>query len=98
MLICMTRGDMRTVRKTVTLADRQARWIEVRTETEDFTSDSGYIRDLNRREKEESTRLRALESAIREGLESGVSAKTVPQIMEEVEARLQTDDRLQAGP
>lgn len=38
----------------------------------------------------------ALESAIREGLESGVSDKTVPQIMEEVEARLRADGRLQA--
>ena len=85
---------MGTVRKTVTLTDQQDRWIKVRTATGDFASDSEYIRDLIRRDQEESIRLQALKSAIQEGLESGVSDKTVPQIMEEVEARLRTDGRL----
>ena len=89
---------MGIVRKTVTQTDWQDRWMEVPTETGDFASDSGYIRDSIRREQEESTRLQALESAIREGLESGVSTKTVPQIMEEVEIRFRTDIRLQAAP
>ena len=84
---------MGIVRETVTQTDWQDRWIEVPTDTGDFTSDSGNIRDSIRREQEESTRLQALKSAIREGLESGVSAKTIPQIMEEVEARLRTDIR-----
>lgn len=37
---------------------------------------------------EKGTRNRALEAAIQEGIESGVSDKTVPEIMEDVEARL----------
>ena len=85
---------MGTVRKTVTLTDQQDRWIKVRTATGDFASDSEYIRDLIRRDQEESTKLQALRSAIQEGLESGASEKTVPQIMEDVEARLRTDGRL----
>ena len=85
---------MGTVRKTVMLTDQQDRWIKVRTAAGDFASDSEYIRDLIRRDQEESIRLQALKSAIQEGLESGVSDKTVPQIMEEVEARLRTDGRL----
>ena len=85
---------MGTVRKTVTLTDQQDRWIKVRTAAGDFASGSEYIRDLIRRDQEESVRLQALKSAIQEGLESGVSDKTVPQIMEEVEARLRTDGRL----
>ena len=44
---------------------------------------------------EQSTRDRALKAAIREGIESGVSDKTVPQIMQEVETRLRADGRLQ---
>ena len=48
-----------------------------------------------RTEGEPSTRYRALESAIREGIESGASDMRVPEIMEEVEARLCTDGRLQ---
>ena len=43
---------------------------------------------------ERSPRIRALEAAIRKGLESGVSDRTVPDIMDEVEARLRADGRL----
>ena len=85
---------MRTVRKTVTLTDQQERWIKVRTAAGDFTSDSEYIRELIRRDQEESIKLQALKTAIQDGLDSGVSDKTVPQIMEEVEARLRADGRL----
>ena len=85
---------MGTIRKTVTLTDRQDRWIKMRTAAGDFTSDSEYIRELIRRDQEESIRLQALKSAIQEGLDSGVSDKTVPQVMEEVEARLRADGRL----
>ena len=79
---------MGTVRKTITLTDQHERWIKVRTATGDLTSDSEYIRELIRRDQEESIKLQALKSAIQEGLDSGVSDKTVPQIMKEVEARL----------
>ena len=85
---------MGTVRKTVTLTDHQERWIRVRTAAGDFTSDSECIRELIRRDQEESIKLQALKTAIQEGLDSGVSDKTVPQIMEEVEARLRADGRL----
>ena len=85
---------MGTVRKTVTLTDQRERWIRVRTAAGDFTSDSEYIRELIRRDQEEGIKLQALKSAIQESLESGVSDKTVPQIMEEVEARLRADSRL----
>ena len=85
---------MRTVRKSVTLTDQQDRWVTMRTADGDFTSDSEYIRELIRRDQEESIKLQALKSAIQEGLESGVSDKTVPQVMEEIEARLRADDRL----
>ena len=66
----------------------------MRTADGDFASDSEYIRELIRRDQEESIKLQALKSAIQEGLESGVSDKTVPQVMEEVEARLRADGRL----
>ena len=47
-------------------------------------------------EVKKSPRYRVLKAAIREGIESGVSDRTVPQIMEEVEARLRADGRLWA--
>ena len=85
---------MGTVRKTITLTDQQDRWVKARITAGDFTNDSEYIRALIRRDQEQSARFRTLEAAIQEGIDSGVSDKTVPQIMEEVEARLCADGRL----
>ena len=47
-----------------------------------------------RRDQEHNAKFHALKVAIQEGLDSGVSEKTVPQIMTEVEARLRADGRL----
>ena len=41
----------------------------------------------------QSAQNQTLKAAIREGIESGVSDKTVPDIMENVEARLRADGR-----
>ena len=86
--------DMATVRKTITLTDQQNRWVKARIAGGGFTNANEYIRDLIRRDQEQTTRYRALEAAIREGIESGVSDKTVPGIMEDVETRLRADGRL----
>ena len=45
---------------------------------------------------EQSTRERALKVAIQEGIESGESDRTVPEIMEAVEARLRAEGRLRS--
>ena len=85
---------MGTVRRTITLTDQQDRWVEAQITAGDFTDDSEYIRDLIRRDQRYNTRIQALRAAIQEGLDSGISEKTVPQVMEEVEARLRADGRL----
>ena len=85
---------MGTVRKTITLSDQQNRWVKAQIAAGDFTNDSEYIRDLIRRDQEQDAKFQALTAAIREGLSSGVSDRRVPQIMEEVEARLRADGRL----
>jgi antitoxin ParD1/3/4 len=85
---------MGTVRKTITLTDKQDEWIKAQIARGDFTNDSEYIRDLVRREQERNAKFQALQQAIQEGLDSGVSDRTVPDIMEEVEARLKADGHL----
>ena len=85
---------MATVRKTITLTDRQDRWVKSRVAAGGFTNDSEYIRDLIRRDRERSAGYLELEAAIREGMDSGVSGRTVTEIVEEVEARLRADGRL----
>ncbi len=73
---------MATIRKTITLTDKQDQWIKTRIAAGGFTNDSDYIRD-----QEQNAQFLALKQAIQEGLESGVSNKTVGEIWEEAEQR-----------
>ena len=85
---------MATIRKTITLTEKQDEWIKAQIVNGDFTNDSEYLRDLVRRDQEQNAKFLALKAAIQEGINSGVSNKTVKEIMEEVEARLGVDGRL----
>lgn len=83
-----------TIRKTITLTDKQDEWVKAQIASGSYTNDSEYFRDLIRRDQEQNEKFRALKRAIQEGLDSGVSNKTLPQIMKEVEARLKANGRL----
>jgi antitoxin ParD1/3/4 len=62
---------MATVRKTITLTDKQDSWIKAQIEAGHYTNDSEYIRDLIRREQERSAEIEALRTALIEGEASG---------------------------
>lgn len=78
---------MATIRKTITLTDKQDEWIKAQITSGEYTNDSEYIRDLVRRDQEQNAEFRALKEAVQEGLNSGVSDKTVREIWEEAEQR-----------
>ena len=78
---------MGTIRKTITLTDKQDQWIKTQIAAGEFTNDSEYIRDLVRRDQEQNAQFMALKQAIQEGLDSNVSGKTVREIWEEAELR-----------
>ena len=78
---------MATVRKTITLTEKQDRWIKSRIADGEFTNDSEYIRDLVRRDQERKHGLEALRKAIQEGIDSGISDLTVGEIWADAEAR-----------
>ena len=78
---------MGTIRKTITLTDQQDQWIKAQIAAGEYTNDSEYIRDLVRRDQEQNAKFKALKAAIQEGLDSGVSDKTVSDIWEEAEKR-----------
>ncbi len=78
---------MGTTRKTITLTDQQDQWIKAQIAAGEYTNDSEYIRDLVRRDQEQNAKFMALKAAIQEGLDSGVSDKTVSDIWEEAEKR-----------
>ena len=78
---------MATVRKTITLTEKQDRWIKSRIADGEFTNDSEYIRDLVRRDQEQKQKMEALRKAIREGIDSGISDLTIGEIWADAEAR-----------
>jgi antitoxin ParD1/3/4 len=84
---------MGTTRKTITVTEQQDQWIKAQIERGRFTNDSEYIRDLIRRDQD-SAKFQTLKEAVQEGWNSGVSDRTVPQIMEGIETRLRAKGRL----
>ena len=62
---------MATVRKTITLTDKQDAWIKQQVGEAGFTNDSEYLRDLIRREQERQTEIEEIRRALIEGEESG---------------------------
>ncbi len=78
---------MTTVRKTITLTSQQDQWIKAQIAAGGFTNDSEYIRDLLRRDQEKNDKFVVLKAAIQEGLDSGISDKTVLEVWKEAEQR-----------
>ena len=76
---------MALVKKSITITDRQEQWIRAQVASGDYGSDSEYFRTLIRRDQERNATFRALEEAIREGVDSGISDKTVKEIWAEAE-------------
>ncbi|KAA1242514.1 MULTISPECIES: type II toxin-antitoxin system ParD family antitoxin [Aquimarina] len=85
---------MATIRKTITFTEKQDKWIKSQIKAGEFTNDSEYLRDLVRRDQAKKAKFSALKAAITEGMDSGISDKSVPDIMKEVEERMRADGRL----
>lgn len=85
---------MATIRKTVTFTEQQDNWIKAQIEAGEFTNDSEYLRNLVRQDQAKNNDFISLKMKLRQGLNSGISTKTLPEIMKEVEARMKQDGRL----
>ena len=78
---------MGVVKKSITVTDHQEKWIKAQVESGQYGNDSEYFRDLLRRDEEQNAKFQALKAAIQEGLDSGVSDKTVLDVWREAEER-----------
>ncbi len=85
---------MATIRKTVTFTEQQDQWIKAQIEAGEFTNDSEYLRNLVRQDQAQNSDFISLKIKLQQGLDSGVSSKSLPEIMKEVEARMKQDGRL----
>lgn len=94
MIIEVYLHHMATVRKTVTFTDQQDKWIKAQIAAGEFTNDSEYLRHLVRLDQSQNADFLVLKGAILKGIESGVSEHSIPEIMKEVEDRMQADGRL----
>jgi len=78
---------MKTTRKTITLSEQQDAWVKARIASGDYTNDSEYFRDMIRRDQQESGEMLALKKAVQEGLDSGISKRSIREIWQEAEIR-----------
>jgi antitoxin ParD1/3/4 len=85
---------MATIRKTVTFTEQQDKWIKAQIEAGEFTNDSEYLRNLVRQDQAKNQKFISLKMKLQEGLDRGISTKTLPEIMKEVETRMKQDGRL----
>ncbi|MGZ0017004.1 type II toxin-antitoxin system ParD family antitoxin [Yeosuana sp. AK3] len=85
---------MGAIRKSITFTEEQDKWIKFQIVKGDYTNDSEYIRDLVRKDQIQNAKILELKKAIEEGLNSGISTKTVSNIMNDVETMMKANDEL----
>ena len=79
---------------SVSLSDKMRGFIKSRVKGGDYHNESEYIRDLVRRDQERLANEDALEQALIQGAASGVSNRSVLDIMVDVENQMRADGEL----
>ena len=67
----------------VSLPDAMKDWVEVQTRSGRYGNASDYVRDLIRRDQERSGKIAHMQALVTEALESGVSGKSMDEILKE---------------
>lgn len=65
-------------------------WCETQVREGRYSTTSDYVRDLIRRDQDNRGRVKAVQSAIDEGLASGLSDRTLDEILAEARARAES--------
>ncbi|MDZ7628329.1 MAG: type II toxin-antitoxin system ParD family antitoxin [Parvularculaceae bacterium] len=74
----------------VSLPEPLKAWAESRAKTGRYANASDYVRDLIRKDIERSSKIEALQAMITRGLESGVSERSLDEILTEARQRAST--------
>ncbi len=67
----------------ISLPDQMKAWVEAQSENGKYANSSDLIRDLIRREQIKQEKIAALNEKIAEGFASGISGKSIEQVMED---------------
>ena len=65
----------------ISVPDPMKDWVQAQVKTGAYANTSDYVRDLIRKDQENRTKVFALQKAITEGLESGISDKSFDEII-----------------
>lgn len=76
----------------ISLPEAMKRWAETRTASGRYGNVSDYMRDLIRRDQEREAARVELQELIAQGLSSGVSDRSMDDVLREARARTRVDD------
>ncbi|BEV09916.1 type II toxin-antitoxin system ParD family antitoxin [Asticcacaulis sp. DW145] len=79
---------------SVSLSETMRGFIKSRVSSGDYHNESEYIRDLVRRDQERLNQELRLAKLLEEAEQSGLSDKSLPDIMQAVKQKLKADGRL----
>jgi antitoxin ParD1/3/4 len=71
----------------VSLPDPMKDWVEAQAQTGRYSNASDYVRDLIRRDQERADKLQELQKLITEGVESGISDRSISDILKAARAQ-----------
>ncbi len=71
----------------ISLPDPMKKWVDHQISGGKYASTSDYVRDLIRHDQEDREKILSLKAAIQEGLESGVSDRSIDDIWIKAEKR-----------
>lgn len=78
---------MAMLRKTITVTEQQNAWIKSQIESGQYGNDSEYLRELVRLDQAYKTKVLALRAALVEGENSGISQRTMADILSDAKER-----------
>jgi len=74
----------------VSLPDPMKAWVEAQVEGGQYGNASDYVRDLIRRDQQDREKIKALQDAITKGLESGISDRSMQEVLKEARSKAKT--------
>lgn len=74
----------------VSLPDPMKDWVELQTKSGRYSNASDYVRDLIRRDQERAGKLAEMQKLLTEGLESGVSDRTIDEVLKAAREQAKT--------
>ena len=72
----------------ISLPDPMRDWVQTQIQDGRYSSSSDYVRDLIRRDQEVRQQQQILQEAITDGLKSGISNRSMEDVLKEAQARL----------